>query len=543
MEVVLPNGTVLEGIPEGTNKFSIMEKAISSGLAKPEDFGQEAAPSAAAESAGGRFLEGIGRGMSNVGRQVGNIVGLVDDERIEEMEALDKDLMDTGWGTAGSIVGEIAATAPVGGVTGALGKGAAAARGAGMLPQAVARGLASPITRGAVEGAAVGAVLGGPGERGSTAAMTGAFGGGFGAAGRLLGNAWRNFRVTSPITAEARATQEATGHFIPLSQALPEGSLWKNFYEGIVANFPGGAGRIRGQYRDALDDVRNYIATQAHPERAHIFLEPEDTLPMMMGKLDDYWKTAYDDIGDEIVDLSRVRISDAMRRSIDDISGGTFTVPTGRVAAREALQLKNGIRELMDEIPKGSVLQRGLRAPMDDAIKSIDDTLMRELPEELADAYASKGPAYKNYMDLIQAMKGAAGQGGEFSMSGMTGAAFRRGGREAMSGGTELQQVATNAMKALPDFPSKQGIFQVTAALGLTGSILGGVGVPVGAGLLSTAALMRKIASPGFQKLISGQHSNAAKLEAYKEFLRLAGYSARQIASVIEAETANASRR
>lgn len=45
MNVELPNGTVIEGVPEGTTKEQIMQKAISAGLATAEDFGiQEANP-------------------------------------------------------------------------------------------------------------------------------------------------------------------------------------------------------------------------------------------------------------------------------------------------------------------------------------------------------------------------------------------------------------------------------------------------------------------------------------------------------------------
>lgn len=39
MDVVLPNGVTIRGIPEGTTKEQVMQKAISAGLAKQEDFG------------------------------------------------------------------------------------------------------------------------------------------------------------------------------------------------------------------------------------------------------------------------------------------------------------------------------------------------------------------------------------------------------------------------------------------------------------------------------------------------------------------------
>ena len=41
MNVVLPNGTIIQGVPEGTTKEQVMQKAISSGLATQEDFGQQ----------------------------------------------------------------------------------------------------------------------------------------------------------------------------------------------------------------------------------------------------------------------------------------------------------------------------------------------------------------------------------------------------------------------------------------------------------------------------------------------------------------------
>ena len=43
MNVTLPNGQVINGVPDGTSKDDIMQKAISSGMATAQDFGQQAA--------------------------------------------------------------------------------------------------------------------------------------------------------------------------------------------------------------------------------------------------------------------------------------------------------------------------------------------------------------------------------------------------------------------------------------------------------------------------------------------------------------------
>ena len=42
MDVKLPNGTIIKGVPEGTTKEQVMQKAIAAGLATPQDFGMPA---------------------------------------------------------------------------------------------------------------------------------------------------------------------------------------------------------------------------------------------------------------------------------------------------------------------------------------------------------------------------------------------------------------------------------------------------------------------------------------------------------------------
>jgi hypothetical protein len=44
MDIRLPNGTVIQNVPEGTTKEQVMERAIATGLATPEDFGQTQQP-------------------------------------------------------------------------------------------------------------------------------------------------------------------------------------------------------------------------------------------------------------------------------------------------------------------------------------------------------------------------------------------------------------------------------------------------------------------------------------------------------------------
>lgn len=57
MDIELPNGTILQGVPEGTSKADIQAKAIKAGLAKASDF--EATKPAQPQEAPSGFLQGV----------------------------------------------------------------------------------------------------------------------------------------------------------------------------------------------------------------------------------------------------------------------------------------------------------------------------------------------------------------------------------------------------------------------------------------------------------------------------------------------------
>lgn len=88
-------------------------------------------------STGDKFLAGVGKGMTDVGRGVGQMVGLVSRQDVAESRKRDKALMDTGAGMAGNITGSLAAMLPTAFIPGAATLPGAAAIGAGT-------GLAAP---------------------------------------------------------------------------------------------------------------------------------------------------------------------------------------------------------------------------------------------------------------------------------------------------------------------------------------------------------------------------------------------------------------
>lgn len=99
-----------------------------------------------------KVLVGAGRGLVHTANSIGNIAGLVPDSTLESEKGIDAPLLSTGAGRFGNIVGEAAATAPLG-----MGAGAVAGR---VLPI-----LAGPLAQGAIQGGIQGAATADPGDR------------------------------------------------------------------------------------------------------------------------------------------------------------------------------------------------------------------------------------------------------------------------------------------------------------------------------------------------------------------------------------------
>ena len=152
-------------------------------------------------SFGQNLHEGIGRGMVNVGRHVGNLAGLVSDERMDEYKKLDAPLMDTGGGMVGSMIGETAATAPL-----AVGASAGLLRAGGT----AAKIASNPISRGMFEGALQGGLMADPGQKGEGALLGGAVGAALPAASAFGGKLVRGMNKTPEAEALLRQGVDLT---------------------------------------------------------------------------------------------------------------------------------------------------------------------------------------------------------------------------------------------------------------------------------------------------------------------------------------------
>jgi len=102
-----------------------------------------------------KFLAGTGKAFADLGRGVGQMVGLVSQEEVDEAKRLDAPLMRTTAGTVGNATGNVAAALPTVFIPGAQGLAGAALTGAGM-------GLIQPVARdeSRLKNVAVGATAG-----------------------------------------------------------------------------------------------------------------------------------------------------------------------------------------------------------------------------------------------------------------------------------------------------------------------------------------------------------------------------------------------
>lgn len=210
-----------------------------------------------------KIMAGVGRGMHNVYQQVGNMAVMIPDSDLEEYRKLDAPLLDTTAGSVGNLIGEIAATAPVGGgIASGIGRGVSAVAprlvaGSGVVGQGVGRG--------AIEGAVESAMVGGD-------PMSGSFiGGGIGGAIPGVGRAWRGMgRPARPSRAaleiERLGRNQGVDIGLTAGQLADDGNLTGSLIKGVentIDRVPG-AGAILHAKEEAMSnwnraEIRNAL--------------------------------------------------------------------------------------------------------------------------------------------------------------------------------------------------------------------------------------------------------------------------------------------
>lgn len=142
MDVRLPDGTIIRGVPEGTTKADLVARLQRNGMQVPADWlpasGPKVEPMQVDPSAGtstlkvgpldtgigvpewlNRGLAGAGQALTNIGRGVGQAAGVVSRDDIAEARRLDAPLDATMAGKVGNFAGNVAALAPTAMIPGA----------------------------------------------------------------------------------------------------------------------------------------------------------------------------------------------------------------------------------------------------------------------------------------------------------------------------------------------------------------------------------------------------------------------------------------
>lgn len=241
-EVTAPNGQVIEvTAPEGATEAQAIEYAKQQ-FGRQSDIRERAASTMhqgegdPTEGMSGldKALAGYGRAWTNTGRGLGQLVGAIPQERVDDAARADAPLLKTGAGTAGNVLGNVAQM---------IAPGGAAMRGA-QLAGLGAR--AAPIAASAMTGGALGAALPTVGDetRLGNAAKEAALGAAGGAVGEGVAALARGGREALAPAVKALA-QKAEAYGIPVTAAQMSDSAFVKTLQSALSKLPfSGQGKL-----------------------------------------------------------------------------------------------------------------------------------------------------------------------------------------------------------------------------------------------------------------------------------------------------------
>ena len=392
IEIQSPDGRTVEiDVPEGATRVQVRNKVEQIKAQMSSQVGQMSTLE--------RGLAGIGQGMVNVGRQVGNIFGMISDEEMEQYRQLDAPLLETTAGKVGSVIGEVASLAPVaGGLVGAAGKAASSAIPA-LRTAAAARPIRAGAAVGAAEGALEGAVIGGPDNRGLGAGV-GAIAGGL--TGGILPMIAHGF--VKP-TAEAKQLMDMGVDLTP-GQMDPT-TWWNRFEQAATDTMPKmfGEARTSGQ-RQASEIFLQQARPPGSPE------VPTGDMRQMLSDVYDQYKPAYDKLKNIPVDPDvqaqikvgfkeaaedlEVLAGDEQRASVAKYLANQASKLTGRAAkAGDLLSVRSSIRKAITKARKN---QKWDEAEMlSTAEEFLTEQLNKGMPAKAAEYNRALDSQYSRY--------------------------------------------------------------------------------------------------------------------------------------------------
>ena len=469
------------------------------------------------------LMAGAGSGMVNVGRQVGNMLGFdsigdfdTSDAAIERQKQLDEELLESGWGQGGRMLGEVAATAP-------LGVGTAAAAGR-VLPRAMA-GIGGLMTEGATEGA----ILGGPDGRASGAAGGAAFGGGLGLLGKAGGRMMRGMNIDP-------AAQKLLDEGIDLTPGqMNRGGVMDVLEQSAPGRFSAGTQAARGGAQDQMFEVMARRATPPGMNPAEVAGEATD----MVRKLRMGFKAAYANVPDVPVPRmapgGKGTLDDAIVRMVrsapgvkaDDanalaswVANEFSSLPKGvAVSAHDLMKVRSRVRSRMAQAYKAGDLQMG--EALTDVAQTITDQLNKALPPEAQQLLRATDAKYGAY----KVIEDAANRAGDFDMTPfkMSQAVKQSAGSKGLyaEGGGRMRDLTSAGAKAFKQSVPPTGLANALpmATAGLGAMVGGAPGAMAGVALPSTLVALgsgTKAGRRAFRGDLAGQRLLDKAVKSYR---------------------------
>lgn len=347
MNVRLPNGTIISGVPEGTSRDEVRRRAIRAGIAEAKDFNvpgkAEGTAAAATQGLTLGFADEIGAAVAApfAAMQTGNSLGDAYRGVRDAARARSDAFSEANPGTAlaaeiggglltGAVGGGRALANTAGrqmlGRAGAIGAGMGAASGTGYSDAASTEGLLDDAASGAVVGGLLGAGLPAVGQQISRvrqAAMTG--------------------RASDPYR-QSVARLEGAG--VPLTSGQATGANWVKTLESTLPDVPLGGKPLQAlQDRQRQAYQRNLwqMVGLADDEIADDAMLTARNLERARDKLSQEYAEA---LGGRSIDLA----DDAFLDALGDIEGRNSAFVDSPTAAR----VRSVVEQFLEEAQKGA---------------------------------------------------------------------------------------------------------------------------------------------------------------------------------------------
>lgn len=450
----------------------------------------------AGEGEGQMTLEGIGRGLMNVGRHIGNLFSITDtgedpqhrflmglgavppgpthplvsDEDLAAARHLDQPLMSQPAGRLGSVIGETAGITPA---------AIAASSGLGAI------GL-GPVSTGALVGAGQGAVMNDPGERGKGALV----GAASGAALPLMGHGMNSLIHGVHRTPEAQQLIDQGVRLTP-GQMNPEG-VWNKIEENVrgvpvVGNIVEHA-RTQAQQdfqRGVIEEAAapNYSLKSTSKDPNELFQEAQDSYkplyqaaqgfpvqPMIPTRNQTLAYALQQEANNKSIGAGteiRQNAEDFLRGQLE--ANNERAVAAGGWKSDDLIKLRSGINE---EIRGAGFDQAGKKYAqlLKGARDKVTESINSQIPPEAAVALQTANDAYPKLAIIRDAIK----RGGD-QTSGFTPAQLSQSVRQAAEdnqyarGGGLMRDWSSAGREIFTERNPRTG-----ASHGTTGTLLGG---------------------------------------------------------------------